>query len=215
MLMQMAGHTLLWHNVERLQRAKKAEALVVAIPQGDREQPLVEYCLGEGWEVFRGSEEDVLGRYYHCACEYGLTHIVRATGDCPLVDPEVVDAMIELHLLEDADYSSSKNEVGCGVPNGIGLEMFSFAALERSHREGLAANHREHINEYIIENPSSFRVAAYREPAGKHCPNLDLTVDTAEDFLFVGGILEDFASNHDRITTEAIIAHCSKIRGKS
>ena len=212
--MEMAGHSMLWHNVERLRRADKADALVVGLPDGESDQLLVEYCRSEGWDVFRGSEEDVLGRYYHCARAYGFAHIVRATGDCPLVDPEVVDSMIELHLHDGADYTSSKNEVGCGVPNGTGLEMFSFAALERSYREGCASHHREHINEYIVENPDSFHIVAYSEPSRKHCPELDLTVDTPEDFLLVKGLIEDFDGDHNRLTTEAIIAYWAKIQAR-
>ncbi len=212
MLMEMAGHSMLWHNVERLRRVRNADALVVAVPEGAADELLVEYCFSEGWDVFRGSEEDVLGRYYACALERGFAHVVRATGDCPLVDPEVTDAMIEMHLREGADYSSSKNEVGCRVPNGTGLEMFGIAALKRSHEEGLAANYREHINEYIVENSRLFRISAYREPVHKCCPELDLTVDTPEDFLFVKGLIEDFAGDHNRLTTEAIIAHCSAVQ---
>lgn len=208
MLMEMAGRSMLWHNVERLLRVRNAGTLVVAVPEGEADEPLGVYCLQQGWQVFRGSEEDVLARYYYCAQAYGLTHVVRATGDCPLVDPEVVDAMIELHLREGADYTSSKDEVGCQVPNGTGLEMFSFAALERSHQEGRAVNHREHINEYVIENGDAFGIARYREPIEKRCPELDLTVDTMEDYCFVKSIIEHFDGDHEHMTTEAIIDHC-------
>ena len=212
MLMEMAGRSMLWHNVERLRRARRAHGLYVAVPEGEADRPLVAHCREQGWQVFRGSEEDVLGRYYHCARHYQLEHVVRATGDCPLVDPEVVDAMIDLHLAEGADYTSSKDELGCRVPNGTGLETFSFAGLERSHRQGQAADHREHINEYIVENRELFRIAAYREPPAKRCPELDLTVDTVEDFLMVKALIEAFDGDHDHITTEAIIAHWTTAR---
>jgi spore coat polysaccharide biosynthesis protein SpsF len=212
MLMEMAGQSLLWHNVERLRRVRNADALVVAIPVGEADEPLARHCLQQGWNVFRGSEEDVLDRYYNCALAFDFAHVVRATGDCPLVDPELTDALIELHLRERADYSSCKDEVGCRVPNGTGLEMFSYESLRRSYSEGLRANHREHINEYIVENPDSFRIAAFCEPASKRCPDLDLTVDTPEDFMFVESIIEHFAGNHDRLTTEAVITHCASVR---
>ncbi len=215
MLMEMVGHSMLWHNIQRLRRVERADVLVVAVPEGAADRPLVDQCQREGWEVFCGSEKDVLARYYHCAREFGFAHVVRATGDCPLVDPEVVDGMIAMHLAEGADYSSSKDEVGCRVPKGAGLEMFSFAALARSYREGSAANHREHINEFIIEYPEAFRIAAYREPAAKRCQALELTVDTKEDFLFVKSIIEAFDGDHDAMTTEAVIAHCAAAETKS
>ena len=212
MLINILGHTVLWHNVERLRRVKRVNALVVAIPDTKADDLLATYCQAEGWAVFRGSEEDVLGRYVACAEAWGFHHIVRATGDCPLVDPRVVDAMIDLHLQEKADYTSSKNEVGCRVPNGTGLEMFSLAALRRSHEKGWAPNHREHINEFIMENRSEFTIAAYSEPPEKCCPELDVTVDTMEDFLFVEQIIQAFGGDHDRLTTEAIIAWWSQVK---
>ena len=210
MLMNIRGNSVLWHNVERLRRVKKADALIVAIPDTEVDDPLEAYCQGEKWPVFRGSEEDVLERYVVCAESWGLQHIVRATGDCPLVDPHVVDGMIDLHLRERADYTSSKNEVGCRVPNGTGLEMFSLAALKRSDEKGWAPNHREHINEFVMENRAEFCIAAYKEPPEKCCPELDVTVDTLEDFLFVEQIIEAFDGDHDRLTTEAIIAWWSQ-----
>jgi spore coat polysaccharide biosynthesis protein SpsF len=207
-LRDMGGRPMLSHTLARLQMVQRADQLIVAIPDNPDNDELALYCRSEQVECFRGSEGDVLARYYDCAYHYGLAHIVRATADCPLVDPGEVDALIALHLERGADYSSSKEEVGCGLPNGTGSEMFTFTALERSHRQGNEPHHREHINEYIVEHPELFRICAYREPPGKSAPQLDLTVDTAEDFALVQGIVEHFGRDHQALTTQAIIAYC-------
>jgi spore coat polysaccharide biosynthesis protein SpsF len=208
-LMPMAGRTLLGHNIDRLRRVRRADRLVVAIPDDEANDVLAACCEREAVTYFRGSESDVLGRYYACARELEMDQVVRATADCPLVDPFETDRLIELHLAAGADYSSSKDEVGCRLPNGTGLEIFSLDALAKSNELGRAPYHREHINEYVVENPQSFRIESLTEPPAKCCPDLDLTVDTAEDFAFVDQIIEHFAGDHDRMTTEAIIAHCS------
>ena len=129
MLRDLCGMPLVDHVVERLRRARSLDRIVVAIPEGGRDDALAAHCLSRGWDTFRGSEDDVLGRYAACARAFGLDHIVRATGDTPLVDPEEVDRLVRLHLEEGADYSSSKDEVGSRLPNGTGLEMFTRAAF--------------------------------------------------------------------------------------
>lgn len=203
----MAGRTMLGHHLVRLRQAKKADKLIVAIPDGEDNDYLARHCRIEGVDCFRGSEDDVLARYFACAQHFHLDHIVRATADCPLVDPDELDALIVFHLREGADYSSSKNEVGCTLPNGTGGEIFSFDALARAHREGHEAHHREHINEYVLEHPELFKIAAYREPAAKTAPQIELTVDTQEDFAFVEGIIAHFEGDHQLMTTEAIIGY--------
>lgn len=204
----LCGKTLLGHLIDRLKRVERADRLIVAIPKDHTNDELALYCEREEVDCFRGSEDDVLGRYYQCARKFQLTHIVRATADCPLIDPVEVDALIELHLERQADYSSNKDEVGCRLPNGTGLEMFTYQALERAHNEGHEPHHREHINEYVVEHPEIFRIAAYDEPLEKRAPDLDFTVDTPDDFTFVKEIIAHFQGDHDRLTTEAIIAYC-------
>lgn len=204
----MCGRSMLSHNLDRLKRLNRADRLIVAIPDGPADEELARHCMAEGVDCFLGSEGDVLARYYYCARQFHLDHIVRATADCPLVDPVEADALVSLHLDKEADYSSSKNEVGCGLPNGMGLEVFAFPTLQRSHMEGHQPNHREHINEYVTENRELFRIAAHKEPPEKSAPGLDVTVDTLRDFVFVNGIMEHFHGDHQAMTTEAIIAYC-------
>ena len=147
---------------------------------------------------------DVLERYYLCAKKYGFRHIVRLTGDNPFVDIEELDRLIELHLDSGSDYSHSFGV----LPVGVGAEIFSFEALERSHLEGTEENHREHVNEYIEEHPELFKISVLSVPVEKNRPRVRLTVDTEEDMVKARRIVVE--SGTEYITTEEAIELCSQ-----
>jgi spore coat polysaccharide biosynthesis protein SpsF len=128
--------------------------------------------------VFRGSETDVLDRYYQCARQHRFEHIVRLTADNPFTDMEELQRLIEQHGTQRNDYNHSFGS----MPLGVGAEIFTFDALEKSEREGHAPNHREHVNEYIQEHPGVFRIGVLEVPAFKRRPDLRLTVDTEDDY---------------------------------
>ena len=208
-LRQLCGRALICQVLQRLQISSAANLLIVALPTGAADDVLEDCCRTTGVRVYRGSEKDVLERYFECAGAFGLSHIVRVTGDNPLVDWEELDRLVELHVAQRTDYTSSKNEeVGSGLPYGVGAEVFTFAALERAFTESSLPAHREHVNEFITDNPSSFRMAALMAPPPKRAPDLCLTVDTPQDFGRLAMIYEHFGGEHLAMTTEAVIEYC-------
>jgi spore coat polysaccharide biosynthesis protein SpsF len=104
---------------------------------------------------------------------------VRLTADNPFTDVEELDRLIDRHLAENNDYTHSFGV----LPLGVGAEIFTRAALEQSSRDGHAPNHREHVNEYVQENPHIFRIGKLDVAANKNHPEISLTVDTEEDYL--------------------------------
>ncbi len=177
-LKPIAGKALLDHVLGRLSRLAYTVKVVVATSDKPQDDAIVRHCLNRNVAVYRGSETDVLDRYCQCARENGFEHVVRLTADNPFADMEELRRLIEQHLSELNDYTHSFGH----MPLGVGAEMFTFAALERSAHEGLAPNHREHVNEYIQENPAIFRIGVLEVPAVKRCPALRLTVDTEDDY---------------------------------
>lgn len=175
-LMSLGGTTMLGWIVQRLRDLPWT--LVVATSNKMQNDAIVRQCKQMDVQYFRGSETDVLDRYYQCACENRFEHIVRLTADNPFTDIEELRRLIEQHLIQHNDYTHSFGS----LPLGVGAEIFSFAALEKSVREGHAPNHREHVNEYIQENPDLFKIGVLETPAAKRCPDLRLTVDTEEDY---------------------------------
>ena len=178
-LRTIAGKALLGHVLGRLSLLPyPVKVVVVATSDLSQDDAIAQYCLSRGVAVFRGSETDVLDRYYQCARENRFEYVVRLTADNPFTDIEELQRLIEQHLEQDNDYTHSFGR----MPLGVGAEIFSFVALERSAQEGHASNHREHVNEYIQENPDVFKIGVLEMAAAKQCPHLRLTVDTEDDY---------------------------------
>ena len=202
-LKPIAGRVLLDHVLDRLSLLEFPVKKVVATSDLAQDAAIVQHCLNKRVDVFRGSESDVLDRYYQCARHYSFDHVIRLTADNPFTDIEELRRLIEQHLADSNEYTHSFGY----MPLGVGAEIFSFAALEKSSQEGHAPNHREHVNEYIQENPNIFRIGLLEVSGAKKKPALRLTVDTQEDYLRACSIAE-FAPNR-WIGTEEAIALCS------
>jgi spore coat polysaccharide biosynthesis protein SpsF len=178
-LRPIAGRPLLDHVVGRLSLLRNEVLPIVATTVENKDDIIVERCGKLGVKCFRGSEQDVLGRYVACAQAYTLNHVVRLTADNPFTDIEELDRLVGLHLSEGNDYTHSFGV----MPLGVGAEIFARGALEQSDRDGRAPNHREHVNEYIQENPQLFRIGQLNVPAAKNHPEISLTVDTEDDYI--------------------------------
>lgn len=195
---------LLGHVVGRLSVLKKQARIVVATTTASADDVIEKWCKGESIACWRGSEADVLARYYECAKALGLDPIVRLTADNPFTDIVELDRLIDEHNAQGNDFTHSFDS----LPLGAGAEIFGFAALERSHREGRAPHHREHVDEYLIENPALFRTGKLTVPAQKRRPDIRLTVDTEEDYRRAC-----FIVMHGKgawVETEEAIALCSR-----
>lgn len=177
---------------------------VVTATSGDiRDDPIERFCKDKDALCFRGDELDVLDRYCRCARFFGFDHVVRLTGDNPFPDISILKKLIKLHISRMADYTHAFGM----LPLGVGAEIFSLEALERSWREGCEAHHREHVNEFILENQRMFRVETLHIPAKLHCPKLKLTIDTLADYERV---LNYFAAPPGiQVGTRELIERCS------
>jgi len=152
-LMPLANKPVLAHIVERLSYCKMVEKIVVATTNEDSDDPVADYCANNGIDCYRGSLDDVLDRYYQTAKIYHAAPIVRITGDCPAIDPVVVDAVITGYL--SGEYDSYG--LGGEFPDGLDCTVFSFSAIERAWKEAKLKSEREHVGPYIENNPHLFR----------------------------------------------------------
>jgi len=205
-LKQFEGRPMLWHIIERLKEVKLADELVVATSVNAQDREIVELARSCGVGCFIGSEDDVLDRFYQAAKEFQFGQIVRATGDNPFVDPEEADRLISFHTESAPDYSSTKSEeVDSGLPVGVGVEVFSFPTLERTWLEAKSAEHREHVDDYILENSDCFSIKVLQAPESKRAPHLRLTVDTEEDFNLMADIYHRFYVPGHVVPVEQVI----------
>lgn len=198
-LMPIGDMPLLAHVVGRLSGLRHPATVVVATTAEAGDEAIAQWCEREGVPCFRGSERDVLERYFRCAKQYGLDPIIRLTADNPFTDVAELDRLIDQHLAQGNDFTHSF----ASLPVGVGAEVFGFAALARCWREGRASHHREHVDEYLLENPALFRTGALEVPAAKRRPDVRLTVDTPEDYRRACFIVEH-APGHWAGTEEAI-----------
>lgn len=198
------GKALLEHVLFRLGRLRHATTIVVATSDTPQDDTVADFCRQRGIECFRGSEANVLERYYLCALHYGFEQIVRLTADNPFTDIEELDNLIALHLASDSDFSHSFG----ALPVGVGAEIFTFAALEASRREGDAPHHLEHVDEYLLEHPERFKTTLLQVGGVKNQPGIRLTVDTPEDHRKACFIVQHAAGEY--VTTEEAIELCSQ-----
>lgn len=203
-LQLISGRPLLDHILGRLKVLRHPAHIVVATSDTPRDDIIAAFCGERGADCFRGSEQDVLARYYECARQRAFDQVVRLTGDNPFTDVDELDRLIEFHIAGNYDYSDSFGQ----LPVGGGAEIFSFAALERSFLEGHAPHHREHVDEYILENRTLFRTGCLSVAKHKRRPEVRLTVDTPEDLRRARFIAEQASGSWP--TTEEAIALCSR-----
>ena len=202
-LKELAGQPMLAHVVKRIKLAKTITDVIVATTKQTTEDGIVQLCRNRGWLYFRGSEEDVLDRYYQAAIKYQVSIIVRITADCPLLDPQVIDSVVKAYLNSGADYTSISNK--SGFPRGLDAEIFSFEVLEKTHREARQDYEREHVTPYIYEHPEIFKIQSVKATGKLKRPDLRLTVDTEEDFKLIKEIYQRLYRNDRIFYTEEVI----------
>jgi glutamate-1-semialdehyde 2,1-aminomutase len=187
----IAGVPMIELLLRRLARSKRLNKVILATTNSARDQPLVDYVRRLGYEVFQGSETDVLDRYYQAARPHQPSTVVRITGDCPLLDPELVDDVVAAYLAQSVDYLS--NTQPPTYPDGLDVEVFSFDVLKLAAADATRSFEREHVTPYMCDS-GRFSIGNFA-----HTEDLSSerwTVDEAVDFEVVASVFGYF---HPRI----------------
>lgn len=204
-LADIAGRSMLARVVERIQRMQRVDAFVVATSSLAGDDAIADACATERWPCFRGPERDVLERYLRAAQSSGATDVVRVTADCPLVSWEEADRLIAQHLESGADYTHNLTCWGSGLPVGTGVEAITIGALGTAWIEGLLPHHREHVTEFVYENPRRFQIGRVRAPSALDRATYRLTVDTAADLALIRTIHARLAPDGTMVSLERAI----------
>lgn len=181
-LKTLAGRTVLAHVIERVQAFQNIHEIVVATTLGTQDEPIVEEAEKRGVMVYRGSESDVLSRYYEAALQVQADTVIRITSDCPLIDPEVSSFVIREYL-GNGKYDYASNTLERTYPRGLDTEVFSFASLETAHREARESHEREHVTPYIYNHQERFLCRSVVSPEGTS--EYRWTLDTPEDWELI------------------------------
>jgi spore coat polysaccharide biosynthesis protein SpsF len=199
-LLDLGGQTVLARVVRRLGRAKRIDEILVATTTASADDAIAHEC---GWlrvGCFRGSEPDVLDRYYAAATGAGAQVVVRITSDCPLIDPAIVDQTVQTFFDQHADCAS--NVSPRTFPRGLDTEVFSLTALDRAWHEATAPCQREHVTPYFYEHPELFRSASFC--GSQDYSHLRWTLDTQDDLQLIRTIYDRFDNRDDFDWREAI-----------
>jgi len=190
---KILGRTVLELVVERVKKAAKIDEIVIATTTGKNDDKIEDLCRKLNLNVFRGSEEDVLRRYYESAKEYKADVIVRITSDCPLIDPDIIDKIIDFYFeKQPLDYVS--NGLERTFPRGLDVEVFSFGALELANES--AKKNREHVTPYMYKDDKNMKTANFANKTD--LSEYRLTVDYEEDFLLINEIYKELGKS-DRV----------------
>lgn len=189
----LGGATVLARVVNRTRRAKLLDEVVVATSTGSGDDVIVDECRRLNAPYFRGSELDVLDRYYQCARHFQADAVVRITSDCPLIDPELIDSTVRRFLEDKPDYAT--NALPPTFPRGLDVEVFSAGALSRAWQEAGQPFERAHVTPYLYEQEGRFRVASLT--AGCDHSHCRWTLDTADDLEFIRAVYEHFENRED------------------
>jgi len=182
-LRQIAGQPMLWHVIHRVRAAQRLDGVCVATSVNPLDDPIEKLACAESLPVYRGSETDVLDRLYQAARWLKATAVVRVTGDCPLVDPALIDRLVEFHLQNADKYDCVSNVHPPTFPDGLDLELIPFTTLQAAWKETKDAFDREWAMRYIFENPRRFRVGNLAN--AEDLSALRWTVDHEEDIIFM------------------------------
>lgn len=183
-LLEVKGNPLLAYQVEQLRFARSIGELIVATTVNNSDDPIAAFAESRGINVFRGSEDDVLDRYYQAAKDYKAEYIMRLTADCPLIQPDICDRITEYYFGNGCDYMRT----GPNFAEGLDCEVFSFKALEKAWKTARLKSDREHVTLFFRNHPELFSAAGLDNSTDDS--RYRITVDRPEDFEVVKIIIE-------------------------
>ena len=201
-LSPILGRAMLALQVERVLRAGEIDELVLATTVDPADDPIEQLAGESGVGCFRGSVEDVLDRFYQAALSLSPEHVVRLTGDCPLIDPVVIDLTVARHLQVGVDYTS--NTLDPTYPDGLDVEVFRFEALAEAWRDARKTSEREHVTPFLYNHPERFQTESVRQD--RDLSEMRWTVDQPEDLAFVRAVYEDLYPANAAFSTDDILS---------
>lgn len=203
-LKKVLGKAMLEHQIERVKRSKTIDQIILATTSKSEDKQIVRLGKRLKVKVFAGSENDVLDRYYRAAVKFGVNgNIVRLTGDCPLMDPEIIDAVVNFYLKNKKNCQYANNVDPPTFPDGMDVEVFSFEALKTAWQNADLLSEREHVTPYIRNHPEKFKVKNFQ--SRKNLSRHRLVLDNKEDFILIKRIFTSLYPRNKNFTLRDIL----------
>ncbi len=216
-LNKISGKSLLEIHLERLKKCKMVSNIIVATTDKPHDNIIYKKTINLGLNAYRGSENNVLDRFYKAALDYKPDWIVRVTSDCPLIDPQLVDDIITFTQKQDVDYGS--NVLVENYPDGQDVEVFKFSTLETAWKNANLKSEKEHVTPFIINNSDfngGIMFSAVNFPNDYRYSKIRMTVDELQDFELMKILIEDLGTDKTWLeyTEYMIINDLTKINSK-
>lgn len=210
-MLEACGKSMLELMLERLGRVQRPVSIVTAVTTDPDDNPIASVCRRFGIDVFRGHPTDLLDRHYRAGLAFGAQAVVKIPSDCPLIDPSIVESVLDRFAAGDCDYASNLHPAS--YPDGNDVEIMSIEALEAAWREAELSMEREHTTPFIWERPERFRLAnvIWDSDRGSAWPrNYALshrwTLDYPEDYAFIRRIYEELYPLNPAFSIDDILA---------
>lgn len=204
---ELSGHPLIWHVVNRIKHAKTVDEVVVATTTNSLDDKLYDWCVSNCIPVSRGSENDVLNRFYETAKKFNADIVIRITADDPFKEPVLIDNAVNKLIVEKVDYVC--NNFPPTYPEGTDVEVLTFQALEKQEMNSHSDYEREHVTQYIYHNPDDFKMLNLSND--KDLSYLRWTIDTEKDYEMVKQIYDNlYSSDMEVFHMDDILSYLEK-----
>jgi len=191
-MMLIAGVPVFKYQLDRISGLNAPVFIATTVKPADDQ--VVKFAEEQGLPYYRGSEENVLSRYYHCAVEFNLDIIVRLTSDCPFIDADIINEGISQYIAADNDQLYLSNTLNRTYPRGADFEIFSFKMLEDAFNNATELSDMEHVTPYIWKNrEDKFKIIQLEQD--KNYSDFRLTLDTKEDLELIIKLIEVYAAH--------------------
>ena len=202
-LMRVNEKPLLSYQLDRISKSKKIDFVVVATSTLKKDNEIEFFCKDYGVDCYRGSENDVLKRYFECASKYNPSTIVRMTADCPLIDPEIIDKVIQQFQDDQVDFCANTVPPKTSkFPDGSDVEVFSMKALKKANEEIKNVHFREHVT-FQFWQDTNYTSSQLTQVA--NWSNYRITLDYPEDFEVINYIFKKLSNQSNLASLEDII----------
>lgn len=196
--------TVLEQVIKRVQKSKKVNNIVVATTTNEDDDKIEELCKTIKINCYRGSEDNVLSRYYKAAKKFDADYIIRITSDCPCIDSEIIDELVEKHINEKNDYTS--NSLIRTYPHGLDCEIFSYDALKDAYNNAKEKFEYEHVTPYIYRtNKDKYQIGQLKLLKRKGAEKIRITLDTNEDYILLCALFDELYLNNNYFGCSEII----------
>ena len=202
-LLPVLGKPILYWLIKRIKKIRSIDKIILATTLNKSDDILVKFAIKNKIKFFRGSENNVVKRLYDAAKKFNLKNILEITGDCPIIDINIIEQLLDIYKKNSVEYVNNCNYRS--YPDGMDVQIFDLNALKKTIKQTKNKIELEHVGLYQMRNPKKFKTINMIAPKNLFFPLLGLTLDEKKDYILLKKIIEYFGKKNPYFTCEEII----------